>query len=359
MKREHLEILWEQTGSGCLGPPFQPVPEVLWEELVTKGIISDSEIPNYVDVFDPDNEYGDIGRRCFCMDSFSPWQISGFSAEELDRLHSEGKISIWSIRTERLARLTAEQWGIRPVFWEIDFRDQFTGTYGIGWKDEDTAVVITNFGSKRGSLSDFILEMHEEISRFRKELLDEAFPEQSNELDQKASTEESLADNILEDPESCKYLYVISIGSSYRQTLKMREELDLLGTFCLGTQDFLTEDGEPIWDARVKPRPVLVFNEAMKEWECDGVPLGLTPTESRIIKLLVQNSDRFTESGELFKVAWPKKRKKRQGKRLRRPEFPEGPLYTLISLLRIELESTGKLSIECTRGKGYRLIVHR
>jgi hypothetical protein len=43
MKREHLEILWGQIGSSCLGPPFRPVPNRTIELLTKKKIIKDIE----------------------------------------------------------------------------------------------------------------------------------------------------------------------------------------------------------------------------------------------------------------------------------------------------------------------------
>jgi len=348
MKREHLEYLWEHYHDGCLGPPFQPFPEEVWQDLLTRGILDDGFQPEDVYPFDLNNKYGDIGRQCFCDDGI--WQVSGFSSEELDALCLNGKIRIHQIEFETLARYTAKLWGIKPVYSDLVMDSFFIIAYLLGWKGRDTAVVLSPFFNNYDPLDGYLWDV--------KDLVDEEFQVIYGDGILEESSEENHEKASKDCPWTCDYIYVINIGASISRTASEQKVLDNDRIICLGTQDFLTEDGEPIWDARVKPRSVLVFNEAMKEWECDAEPLRLTPTESRIIKLLVQNSDRFTEPEELFKVAWPEKRKKRQGKRLRRPKFPEGPLYTLISLLRIKLESTGRLSIENTRGKGYKLIVH-
>jgi len=351
MKREHLEYLWEQCDDGCLGPPFQPVPKKVWRDLLAEHIVSDGFEPDDVYPFDEDNEYGNIGRRCFYRDGI--WQVSGFSPDELITLQLDGKIRIHSVELQALASHTAEQWGIRPVFWELEIEHCIVA-YIIGWKGQDTAVVITDFGGKHGSLSGYLWEIRgvvrEELKVMNKEgVFEEPGEEDNGEPDQPC-------------PSVCKYLYVISIGSSFSRSAETQEQLDRSRITCLGTQDFLTDEGLPIWDARVKPRTILSYSDATKEFICDGEPLVLRPKETAILKVLWQNGDKITGNEELYEAVWPRGRRakpRRGAKRRSKPAWPEATLYTHISALRKKLKGTNKLSIVRERGKGYRLIIHQ
>lgn len=283
MKREHFDILWEQSDTGCLGPPFQPVPKKIWQDLVKKRIISDISIPDVVLPFDPDNEYGDIGMRCFYEDDINSWAISGFSSEELERLHSEGKIRICHIETEALARLTAEQWGLKPVYWEPDLRTILTGTYVIGWKDRDTAVVVTDFGGKSGSLAEFLWTIKETITDGIPEVVEEGFFDELDEENQDETDQPSSW--------TCKKLYVISIGSSYGRTTEQEKELASLDIICLGTQDFLSDDGRPRWDVS-KPLAVprkIVYSDGFSQIRWRGNQYSLSRLQAKAISVLYDN----------------------------------------------------------------------
>lgn len=354
MKREHLDSLWEHSacGGACLSPPYQPVPMAVWEDLVETGIIGKISTPDYVFPFDPDNEYGEVGRRCFY--NRGSWTISGFVDDELEELHTEGKINLAYIDHDNLARIIAEQFGIKPVIWQIEDEDGTTDTCVIGWKGDDTAVVFTFFGTKNGSFVGFLRDIQWEIAeeldeRFKEGYFDETTDEYEDRTDQPC-------------PWTCKYLYVINIGGSHKRSAEQEERLNEYNITCLGTKDFLTDDGLPIWDAKVEPRPVLTYSEASMDFYCNGKRLNLKPTEMKILKVLQENQGKITTKEELFEAIWPKTRKPKRrpgAKRAAMPEWPEWNLDTQLSNLRKRLKQVEKLEIKTIRQKGYMLVVHQ
>ena len=347
MKREHLECLWEQCNDGCLGPPFQPVPKKVWRELVAERIVSEGFEPDDVFPFDEDNEYGNMGVRCFCRDD--AWEVSGFSPEELQRLHEEGKISIHSIELEALARHTAEQWKIKPVFWELEIED-CTVAYLIGWKGKDTAVVVSNFGGKNGPLLHFLWDVRGVVREDLRVMFEEgAFGEPD---------EENREETSQGCPWVCKYLYVISIGSSFGRSPKTQEELDRSRIICLGTKDFLTNKGQPIWDAKVKLRlpptfsadsPVLesiCFDDSIRMYTCAGDPLDLTSLQTELFRMLLDNRGRVVSKQELARAIWPENSNIEQ----------DGALKVHIHEQRRKFVEKGLLAIETAGRRGYRLL---
>lgn len=353
MKREHLVCLLGECQSGCLGPPFQPVPMDVWQELVERKIISELEKPASVSPADPEDEYEGQSYGCYCSMHNGYWRITGFSSEELQKLHEEGQINIYSIEDDLLALYTARHWGISPAYLELD-TGFYSGDYILGWKDHETAVVITDFGNMDGSISGFLDALKDNINDKIQDMKEDGF---LNELkdDEPELFEQS-------DILSCKNLYVVNAGSSYPRTSITEKVLRDDGIRCLGTDDFLTDEGLPKWDAQVSARPFLTFSDANKEFYCDGKPLELKPTEMKIFMLLRENGDKITTHEELFQVIWPRgrKSKRRPGAKLAgKPDWPEGPLFAHISALRKRLKEISKIEIKTIRGKGYKLIMNQ
>lgn len=339
MKREHLECLLGQCGSGCLGPPFQPVPMEVWRDLVEKKIIKELYTPDYVSATEGENGFEEKQHRCFCSIHDGGWRVTGFTFEELEKLHEEGKINIYSINDDLLALYVARHWQITPAYWELD-TGFYSGDYILGWKDHETAVVITNFGNLEDSLTLFLRTLRDNLNDKFQDMISDGF------LDELKEEEPELFEQ--SDILSCKNLYVVNAGSSYPRTSITEKVLQKDGIRCLGTDDFLTDEGLPKWDAKYKPPPqgIVSYDPGEGKYLIDGVHIDLTRLESQAFGLLEANRNRVVTREELINELWPDDE----------VTMHDQALSVHILNIRKKFSENSSLTIKTFSQQGYRLI---
>jgi len=354
MKREHIETLWEHYDTGCLGPPFQPLPLTIWDDLIERKVVKNVRIVKDAKPFENDDPKFDQSaqeKSCFYgVGPGSPLIVLGFQAEELTKLVTEGMLHTASIDEENLANLTAEHWGLTPCLWELDFQTDMGGTLIIGWKDENTAVVITDFSNKFYTLQEFLFQI--------KSIIEQDIEDIKYEISRKSDTVSNTEGPFVTDDLKCDTLYVLNTRQSEPRTIEVESILEKEGIICIGFHDFLTINGMPKWSARAKPIPVISYSEPQKDFLINGKPIELNPTERIIFRILWENMDKYIDQEDLMTVVWPidcSRKKRRTAKRVGEPEWPESTLFTHISYLRKKLEETGFLTITNTKGKGYKL----
>jgi hypothetical protein len=129
------------------------------------------------------------------------------------------------------------------------------------------------------------------------------------------------------------------------------------GIFFIGTDDFLTEEGEPKWshdyfdDDPILFHPVggISDDDDTMNFSLDGEVIEFTESEARIIGVLKSNLGRPVHVGQLMDVLWPDEK-----------DLPDNPLRSLIQLihyLRKKLEEKSSFyRIPAGKRKTYTLI---
>jgi len=159
-------------------------------------------------------------------------------------------------------------------------------------------------------------------------------------------------------PTDFKNLYVVNFGLSLPRTASQEALFVSDNVVCIGTSEFLTHDGLPIWDAKPRTIPEISYNESRRAFIINGKPLDLTGIESRIFSYIWENRNQITSIEELTKIAWPPEqtgKKRSSAVRDGEPEWTESNIYTHISNIRTKLKKLGNVEITNIRGKGYQI----
>jgi two-component system OmpR family response regulator len=144
--------------------------------------------------------------------------------------------------------------------------------------------------------------------------------------------------------------------------LTARQDLDdKRQGFALGADDYLTKPfsveelmfrvrallrrtGDHVGETSVLQFEDLVLDAERHEASRAGEPLGLTPTEFRLLQYLLLNSERVVSKTQILDRVWESDF-----------ERDENVVETFVSTLRRKIEANGPRLIQTVRGVGYRL----
>jgi len=326
MKREHFEWLlrhWtEELYSFVLDPVCQGVSSETRDEWVRLGIISS---PTILNVLAQTKNFGrlmqlEIGSEG-CIASERPISLTmrlinkAFNLPN-DRLEGEfvrHQFIGYSVDFEKLLSHMAEQWGIRPVFY-----DAFPAGVMMGVKDETIPVVILCRPIDRLLLPTVAIDTQANL-KVRK-------------------------------------IWIIKEGGTRLQDDEL-ERLYELGIHFLGTEEFLTGEGKPNWDyefldseiIQAEPHPALIVDPETNFIVLDGTILELQVKQERILAALITSGGKPVHRDDLREVIWPDVNDE--------PGLPDQGVIQHVYNLKQNLERLTSYTVLTLRGKSmYRLI---
>jgi len=127
-----------------------------------------------------------------------------------------------------------------------------------------------------------------------------------------------------------------------------------------GTQDFLTEEGEAVWEfeymkeveTETDPIDLFLRDPVTGRLMYDGAIIHLTPTEDIIFWQFRKMFGMAVNKGELRDIVW-------RGRGKKEPGYPEENLRNHIFGLRNKLEEHTPFTIELTGLGNYRMTVRK
>jgi hypothetical protein len=296
MKREHFEWLlrhWtEELYSFVLDPVCQGVSSETRDEWVRLGIISS---PTILNVLAQTKNFGRL-MQLEIGGEFVRHQFIGYSVD-----------------FEKLLSHMAEQWGIRPVFY-----DAFPAGVMMGVKDETIPVVILCRPIDRLLLPTVAIDTQANL-KVRK-------------------------------------IWIIKEGGTRLQDDEL-ERLYELGIHFLGTEEFLTGEGKPNWDyefldseiIQAEPHPALIVDPETNFIVLDGTILELQVKQERILAALITSGGKPVHRDDLREVIWPDVNDE--------PGLPDQGVIQHVYNLKQNLERLTSYTVLTLRGKSmYRLI---
>jgi len=252
MNREDFEWLVEHArstwGDYMCGPPDLPIDQEEWNQWLEAGIVSQPETFDEVKV----SKRGVSGR---------PW-VSGYppkftvyrakprySRQDKEEEMVVQRMVLYKLDFTKLLEYIAGAWGLRP---DVGPTDLFL--YRIGWRRGTELVAIYELNEYDGMYGD------ETMIAFK------------NKMD-------------------AEILYVITIGATYDLLCDIKG-LAREGVVNIGSADFLTSEGKPIWDILSPRKPLTAhkdfgYSDGFRQIEWGGTRYTLTDFQAKAVSVLL------------------------------------------------------------------------